>query len=38
MEDELQRPAGPPRKRRVPPGIGIDTYFFRNWRAIYAGA
>jgi hypothetical protein len=37
MEDELQRPAALSRKQRVPPGIGIDTYFFRNWKAIPDG-
>ena len=31
MEDELQRPAALSRKQRVPPGIGIDTYFFREY-------
>ena len=30
-EDELQRPAALSRKQRVPPGIGIDTYFFREY-------
>jgi hypothetical protein len=37
MENELQRPAALSRKQRVPPGIGIDTYFFHNWKAISDG-